>query len=216
MEVTEDLITLAATDGFRISVRKQALANPIKQNFSIIIPARAMSELARVAGDSDKSVTMVVPQGRGQVIFHLKDTELVSQLIDGNFPDFRAIVPKSFKTSTVVSTPAFLKACKQAEIIAREGNNVIRLDILPEESGPGRVEISAQTEETGKSDIKVEATIEGSGLLIAYNVRFLREVLDVVHTPNVAMETNANNTPGVIHPVGDENFIHVIMPMHLG
>ena len=216
MEVTEDLITLAATDGFRISVRKQPLANPIKQNFSIIIPARAMSELARVSGDSDKCVTMVVPQGRGQVIFHLKDTELVSQLIDGNFPDFRAIVPKNFKTSTVVSTPAFLKACKQAEIIAREGNNVIRLDILPEESGPGRVEISAQTEETGKSDIKVEATIEGSGLLIAFNVKFLREVLDVVRAPNVALETNANNTPGVIHPVGDENFVHVIMPMHLG
>ncbi len=216
MEVTEDLITLAATDGFRISVRKQPLANPIKENFSIIIPARAMSELARVSGDSDKTVTMVVPQGRGQVIFHLKDTELVSQLIDGNFPDFRAIVPKSFKTSTVVSTPAFLKACKQAEIIAREGNNVIRLDIIPEESGPGRVEISAQTEETGKSDIKVEATIEGSGLVIAFNVKFLREVLDVVRAPNVALETNANNTPGVIHPVGDENFVHVIMPMHLG
>lgn len=216
MEVTEDLITLAATDGFRISVRKQPLANPIKQNFSIIIPARAMSELARISGDSDKSVTMVVPQGRGQVIFHLKDTELVSQLIDGNFPDFRAIVPKSFKTSTVLSTPAFLKACKQAEIIAREGNNVIRIDIIPEESGPGRVEISAQTEETGKSDIKVEATIEGSGLLIAFNVKFLREILDVVRTPNVAVETNANNTPVILHPVGDENFLHVIMPMHLG
>jgi DNA polymerase-3 subunit beta len=216
MEVTEDLITLAATDGFRISVRKQPLANPIKENFSIIIPARAMSELARISGDSDKSVTMVVPQGRGQVIFHLKDTELVSQLIDGNFPDFRAIVPKSFKTSTVVSTPAFLKACKQAEIIAREGNNVIRLDILPEESGPGRVEISAQTEETGKSDIKVEATIEGSGLLIAFNVKFLREILEVVRTANVAVETNANNTPVILHPVGDENFLHVIMPMHLG
>ena len=133
MEVTEDLITLAATDGFRISMRKQPLANPIKQNFSIIIPARAMSELARIASDNDKSVTMVVPQGRGQVIFHLKDTELVSQLIDGNFPDYRAIVPKNFKTRTTLSTPAFLKACKQAEIIAREGNNVIRLNIKPGE-----------------------------------------------------------------------------------
>src|SRR5512133_2001084 len=192
MEVTEDLITLAATDGFRISVRKQPLANPIKQNFSIIIPARAMSELARISSDSDKSVTMVVPQGRGQVIFHLKDTELVSQLIDGNFPDFRAIVPKSFKTSTVLSTPAFLKACKQAEIIAREGNNVIRLNIEPGETDLGQVEISAQTEETGKSDIPVDATIEGPGLQIAFNVKFLREVLDVIQTPSVALETNAS------------------------
>jgi DNA polymerase-3 subunit beta len=175
-----------------------------------------MSELARIAGDSDKTVTMVVPQGRGQVIFHLNDAELVSQLIDGNFPDFRAIIPHNYKTRTTISTPAFLKACKQAEIIAREGNNVIKLNVLPEENGTGRVEISALTEETGKSDIQMEANIEGGALLIAFNVRFLREVLDVIKAPSVALETNANNTPGVIRPVGDENFTHVIMPMHLG
>ncbi|PKO00632.1 MAG: DNA polymerase III subunit beta [Chloroflexi bacterium HGW-Chloroflexi-4] len=216
MEVQESQITLAATDGFRISVRKELLANPIKQDFSIIIPARAMSELARIAGDSDKTVTMVVPQGRGQVIFHLNDAELVSQLIDGNFPDFRAIIPHNYKTRTTISTPAFLKACKQAEIIAREGNNVIKLNVIPEENGTGRVEISALTEETGKSDIQMEANIEGNALLIAFNVRFLREVLDVIKAPSVALETNANNTPGVVRPVGDDNFTHVIMPMHLG
>jgi DNA polymerase-3 subunit beta len=216
MEVTDNVLTLAATDGFRISVRKQTLVNPIKQNFSIIIPARALNELARIAGENDKNVTMVVPAGRGQVIFHLKDAELVSQLIDGNFPDYRAILPKSYKTRTVVSTPAFLKACKQAEIIAREGNNVIRLNVLPEEGGPGRVEINSQTEETGKSDIQMEAEIEGGAILIAFNVKFLREVLDVVRSPKVALETNTNNAPGVIHPVGDDDFVHVIMPMHIG
>lgn len=216
MEVQENEITLAATDGFRISVRKDLLANPINKNFSIIIPARAMSELARIASDGDKSVTMVVPQGRGQVIFHLNDAELVSQLIDGNFPDFRAIIPSNFKTRTTLSTPAFLKACKQAEIIAREGNNVIKLNIIPEGNNEGRIEISALTEETGKSDIQMEGNIEGGPLLIAFNVRFLREVLDVIKTPSVSLETNANNTPGVIKPLGEESFTHVIMPMHLG
>ncbi len=216
MDVVDNEITLAATDGFRISVRKETFSNPIQQNVSVIIPARAMNELARVFSEADKSVTMVVPQGRGQVIFRLKDVELVSQLIDGNFPDYQAIIPKSAKTKTVLSTPAFLKACKQAEIIAREGNNVIRLDIIPAEEGSGQVEISAQTEETGKSDISVEANIDGSGLLIAFNVKFLREVLEVIHSPNVSLDTNANNSPGVIRPVGDENYVHVIMPMHLG
>ncbi|MEA5079218.1 MAG: DNA polymerase III subunit beta [Anaerolineaceae bacterium] len=216
MEVAENSLTLAATDGFRISVRKELLTNPIKQDFSIIIPARAMNELARIAGENDKAVSMVVPAGRGQVIFHLKDAELVSQLIDGNFPDYRAIIPRNYKTRTIVSTPAFLKACKQAEIIAREGNNVIRLNMLPEDDGAGRVEINSQTEETGKSDIQVEANIEGGPILIAFNVKFLREVLDVIHSPNVAMETNTNNAPGVIRPVGDDDFVHVIMPMHLG
>ena len=86
----------------------------------------------------------------------------------------------------------------------------------PAKTDLGQVEINAQTEETGKSDIPVEATIEGSGLLIAFNVKFLREVLDVIRTSSVALETNASNTPGVIHPVGDDNFVHVIMPMHLG
>ncbi len=216
MDVVDNEITLASTDGFRISVRKETFSNPVEQRISIIIPARAMNELARVFSDTDKSVIMVVPQGRGQVIFRLKDVELSSQLIDGNFPDYGAIIPKSAKTKTLISTPAFLKACKQAEIIAREGNNVIRLDIIPAEEGPGKVEISAQTEETGKSDISVEANIEGSGLLIAFNVRFLREVLDVIHSPNVSLETNANNSPGVVRPVGDDNYVHVIMPMHLG
>lgn len=216
MDVSENVITLAATDGFRISVRKETFSSPIRQNVSIIIPARAMNELARIFSDDDKAVTMIVPQGRGQVIFRLKDAELVSQLIDGNFPDYQAIIPKSAKTKTIISTPAFLKACKQAEIIAREGNNVIRLDIIPAEGGPGKVEISAQTEETGKSDISVEASIEGSALLIAFNVKFLREVLDVVHSPNVSLDTNANNSPGVIRPIGDDDFVHVIMPMHLG
>lgn len=216
MDVVDNEITLAATDGFRISVRKETFTNPIQHNVSVIIPARAMNELARVFSEADKSVAMVVPQGRGQVIFRLKDVELVSQLIDGNFPDYQAIIPKSAKTRTVLSTPAFLKACKQAEIIAREGNNVIRLDIIPAEEGHGQVEISAQTEETGKSDISVEANIDGSGLLIAFNVKFLREVLEVIHSPNVSLDTNANNSPGVIRPVGDENYVHVIMPMHLG
>ncbi len=216
MEVVENELTLAATDGFRISVRKELLANPIKQSFSIIIPARALTELSRIAGENDKTVSMVVPAGRGQVIFHLNDSELVSQLIDGNFPDYRAIIPKSYKTRTTASTAAFLKACKQAEIIAREGNNVIRLNVLPDENGVGRIEINSQTEETGKSDIQIEANIEGGAILIAFNVKFLREVLDVIHLPNVALETNTNNAPGVIRPVGDDNFVHVIMPMHLG
>ena len=216
MDVAGNEINLAATDGFRISVRKEALSSPVSQDISIIIPARAMNELARIFSDVDKSVHMIVPPNRGQVIFRLKDSELVSQLIDGNFPDYRAIIPKSAKTKTIISTLAFLKACKQAEIIAREGNNVIRLDITPEEEGPGKVEISALTEETGKSDISVEANVDGSGLLIAFNVKYLREVLEVIHTPNVVLETNANNSPGVVRPVGDENFVHVIMPMHLG
>jgi DNA polymerase-3 subunit beta len=216
MEITKNEISLAATDGFRISVHKASLSNANKAPVKVIIPARSLSELARIATDGNEIVTMVVPDERGQVIFHLKDTELVSQLIEGNFPDYNAILPRSFKTRSVLSTSEFLKACRQTEIIAREGNNVIRLNIQPHEGTPGSVEFSSQSEERGSGEVIIEATIEGPELLIAFNVRFLIEVLDVINTPNMVLETNANNTPGLISMVGDDSFKHVIMPMHLG
>jgi len=216
MTVAGDEITLAATDGFRISVRRATLSEAAAQPMKAIIPARALSELARIAADGDETVTMVLPQGRGQVLFHLKDAELVSQLIDGNFPDYRAIIPRSFKSTTILSAPALLKACKQAEIIARDGNNVIRMNIQPGGDKPGQVDISAQSEETGTAQVCIDATVDGPGLVIAFNVRFLREVLEVLKAPNIALETNANNTPGMLRPVGDQSFQHVIMPMHLG
>ena len=215
--VEKDTITMAAADGFRLSVRKGTLSQPALQPVTAIIPARALGELARVASDGNETVSMVIPKGRGQVVFRMKDVEVVSQLIDGTFPDYQQIIPRSYKSRTILSTPALLKACKQAEIFAREGSNVARLDIKSAgDLEPGSVEISAQSEETGSNETVIAATIDGVGLLIAFNVKYMREVLEVIKSPNVALETSASNAPGVIRPVGDDNFLHVIMPMHLG
>ncbi|MCD6576427.1 MAG: DNA polymerase III subunit beta [Anaerolineaceae bacterium] len=216
MEINDNEISLAATDGFRISVRTAELSTSQDNPVKVIIPARSLSELARIATDGNEAVTMVVPPDRGQAIFHMKNVELVTQLIEGNFPDYRAIIPRSFKTRTVISTNEFLKACRQAEIIAREGNFVIRLNLQPQKTAPGAVEFSTQSEEMGSGEIVVDANIEGPELLIAFNVHFLSEVLEVIGTPNTILETNANNTPGLLSPVGDNSFRHVIMPMHLG
>jgi len=223
--VEKDTITMASADGFRLSVRKGTLSQPAAQPFTAIIPARALSELGRVTsaslsaggGDGNEMISMVMPKGRGQVIFRMKEVEVVSQLIDGTFPDYQQIIPRAYKSRTILSTSALLKACKQAEIFAREGSNVARFNIKSSgELEPGSVEISAQSEETGSNETVVAATIDGAGLLIAFNVKFLREVLEVVKSPNVALETSAPNAPGVVRAVGDDNFLHVIMPMHLG
>ena len=218
VQVDKDKLTMAAADGFRLSVRKAVLSTPSPTPVSAIVPAQALKELARVATDSEEPIYMVMPKGRGQVVFRVKDVEVVSQLIDGTFPDFQQIIPRSYKSRTLVSTSSLLKACKQAEIFAREGSNVARLNIRTAQSEmqPSEVEISATSEETGKNETIVEATVDGSGLLIAFNVKFLREALEVIRTPNVALETSAPNAPGVVRPVGDEQFLHVIMPMHLG
>jgi DNA polymerase-3 subunit beta len=207
---------MAAADGFRISVKRTPLSSPPATPVNIIVPAKALIELARVAVDGEQTVTMTVPPARGQVIFTLKDVEVASQLIEGKFPDCNQIIPRTYKTRTVLTTQSLLAACKRAEVFAREGSNVVRMNLKPAGEGAmSVVEISAMNEETGKSDEGIDATIEGANLLIAFNVKFLREVLEVIRTPNVALETTAPNTPGVIRPVSDDSFVHVIMPMHL-
>jgi DNA polymerase III subunit beta len=217
MTVEGNEMTLASADGFRLSVRSAELSTTLSSPLSAVIPARALSELSRISSDGKDTVTMVLPPRSGRVIFRTKDAELVSQLIEGTFPDYQQIIPHGHQTRTVLSTSAFLKACKQAEIFAREGSLIARVSITPGgELQPGTVEISGQSEETGSNETVVDASIEGPQILIAFNVRYLREVLDVVKTPNVALETSVDTSPGVIRPMGDSNFLHVIMPMHLG
>lgn len=217
VKVEGNQIVMAAADGFRLSVRSAALSGEVSSPFDVVIPARALSELARVAGDQDEVVTMVILPSRGQVVFRLPEVELASQLIEGAFPEYDQVIPKSYDTRSVLTTSTFLKACKQAEIFARDGSHIARLNIVPGgELQPGVVEISAQSEETGSNETIVDASIEGDPLLVAFNVRFLREVLDVIKSSNVALETGAQTSPGVIRPVGEDGFLHVIMPMHLG
>lgn len=215
--VNGDQLTLASADGFRLSVRKAILSAPISRPVQSVVPARALSELARIMSDGDEVVTMTLPPDRGQVVFQMKDIQLVSQLIEGAFPDYEQIIPKSRETRSVLSTASFLKACKQAEIFAREGSHIARINITPGgELKPGSIMITGQSEETGSNQTEIDSSIDGSELLIAFNVRFLREVLEVIKTPEVALETTVDTAPGVIRPVGEENFLHVIMPMHLG
>jgi DNA polymerase-3 subunit beta len=215
--VNGDELTMASADGFRLSVRKANLSSPTSRPQLAVVPARALSELARIISDGDQVVDMILPPDRGQVIFQMQDIQLVSQLIEGTFPDYEQIIPRSKETRSVLSTSSFLKACKQAEIFAREGSHIARINITPGgELKPGSIMISGQSEETGSSQSEMDASIDGSPLLIAFNVRFLREVLEVVKTPEIALETSVDTAPGIIRPVGDDSFLHVIMPMHLG
>src|SRR5690606_12043972 len=209
-------LEMAATDGYRISIAKSEMAQKVPQNFEALVPARALAELSRITTDGDETLLMSFPQGRGQVIFQMKNAQLVSQLIEGSFPNYSAIVPPTFKTRTVLSTAQLLKACKQTEIIAREGSYIAKLDIQPEVEGENAslLEISARSEQTGSSEVMVDASVDGVPLLISFNIRYLREALEVIKTANVVLETNAVHTPGLLRPVGDENFSHIIMPIN--
>lgn len=214
----DSTITMAAADGFRLSVRSTALSEPVKNAIKVIVPSKALQNLSRIAANAEEPIQMVLPKGRGQVVFRVKDAELTSQLIDGSFPDYQQIIPQNLRTKTIVATESLLKACKQAEIFAREGTNVVKLDIQGSDdpNAPGSMLISAQSEETGKNETMVSCVIEGDPILIAFNVKYLREVLEVVKTGNVIIQTSAPNAPGLITPNDNLDFQHVIMPMHLG
>nr|HID14305.1 DNA polymerase III subunit beta [Anaerolineae bacterium] len=210
-------LTLAAADGFRLSVRTVPLDQPVPDPFSIIIPARALVELGRISGEQKEPIVITVTPTRNQVLFQLTDIVLVSQLIDGNFPDYRQIIPRDYTTHTVVDTAAFLKACKTALIFARDAAHITRLHIKPgSELAPGHMLVSATSAETGDDVSELDASVEGDEIEIAFNVKYLIDVLSVAGTPQVALDTTTSSSPGVIRPVGEEDFTHVIMPMHLG
>jgi DNA polymerase-3 subunit beta len=207
-------LTLAAADGFRLSVRTAGL--PAETGpAGVIIPARALAELARISTD-EETITLLITPARNQVLFHTPNVDLVSQLIDGNFPDYQQIIPKSYATRTVLNTSSFLRACRTANIFARDAANIARFQIVPGgELAPGHLTVGATSAELGDNVGEMDASIEGDEIEIAFNVKYLIDVLSVIDTADVALETTTPSSPGVIKPVGGEDFVHVIMPMHV-
>lgn len=213
----KDGVTFASADGFRLSVRSATLGSKLGAPVSVIIPAKALQDVARVLGDQEAPVEIAITENRSQVLFHLENTDIVSQLIDGNFPDFNQIVPKSYATRTIMSTNDLQNAVKAASVFAREASNIVRLNISSgNDMGGGKVVIASQSAETGDNVGEIDATVDGEPIEIAFNARFLADVLGVLNTPQVALETSTAASPGVVKPVGRDDFTHVIMPMHIG
>lgn len=213
----KDKATFAAADGFRLSVRHTPLSEPVEQPISAIIPAKALQEVARVSGDQEDPIVIAVTENKSQVLFKLTNTEIVSQLIDGQFPDFTRIIPTSHATRTTVTTSELQNAVKASSVFAREAMNTVRLQIAPaNEMGGGKVTITATSAESGDNVGDIDATVDGEPVEIAFNARYLADVLNVLRSPQVALETSSSASPGVFQLVGRDDFVHVIMPMHIG
>ena len=209
-----DLLTLAAADGFRLAVYKLPIAVPIGEKSEVIIPARTLAELNRLMADQEEAVEITINPNKSQALFHLKNIELVSQLVQGTFPNYAQLIPQSYTTRTVVDVAEFLRATKTASIFARDGSGIVRLVIAPGgELTPGKMTISARSEEIGDDVGEIDAIVEGEEAKIAFNGRYLTDVLGVLGESQVALETTNPSSPGVIRPVGVDNYIHVVMPM---
>ena len=219
LKLDESKFTMAAADGFRLAVHHGALLKSVPEEMSVIIPARTMNELNRLISDREEPVEILMTPAKGQVMFRIRggDTvEIVSQLLQGTFPNYEQLIPQSYTTRAVMDLPTVLRAARTASIFARDGSNIIRMQLMPAEADtePPKVEISARSEEVGDNEDTVDLDeIEGEEGKIAFNSRYLLDVLSVLEKGKIALETTTSSSPGVFKPTDSEAYIHVVMPM---
>jgi DNA polymerase-3 subunit beta len=210
----DDQLTLAAADGFRLAVYKLNLSQSVNQQAEVIIPARTLTELNRMMTDEEEGVDVTINPNKSQALFRMKNIELVSQLVQGTFPQYDQLIPQGHSTRVTVDVADFLRATRTASIFARDGSGIVRLVAGSDgDSTPGKLTISARSEEIGDDVGEIDAAVEGEEMKIAFNGRYLIDVLGVLAESQVILETTNSSSPGVIRPVGSDNYVHVVMPM---
>lgn len=219
MEVEGRQATIAAADGFRLAVHRTEIQGAAEEPVGVIIPGRALTELNRLLGDRDETVEMMVSATKAQALFRLSNVEMVSQLIQGNFPPYNDLLVdamKDIKTTAVIQLSDFLMAARSAAIFARDSSGIIKLQMTPGSTGsPGRVTISSRAEEVGENTGEIDAQIEGEESKIAFNSSYLIDVLSSMQGDTISLETSGPSRAGVFKTVGSENYLHLIMPMFI-
>ena len=207
-----DGVTLAAADNYRIAVKTIPILDPVSET-SVVVPARALTELTRILGDTDEPVDVILAQSRNQILFRIagdQPIDLVSRLIDGQFPNYQTVLPKAHTTRAVLDREELLRAVRPAALIAHESANIVKLQIAA--NGESGITVSANAE-VGDHVGQVEAKVEGDGTSIAFNAKYLADVLEKVDADQFALELQGPLAPGVFKPVGDDRYVHVVMPV---
>jgi len=214
-ELEGDNITMAAADGYRLAVRNGKMVRETPESMSLVVPAKTLMEVARIIDENDDEIGISLPWKRDIVTFHLQNVDISSQILEGRFPDFSAIIPSNYVTATTMYTKDLLTACRRAQIFARDSANSGRLYVAPPKgpNEPGEVQIVGKSAERGDLDGMLDASVEGEALDISFNIEYLIDVLKVIDEERVVFQSNGAENPGVIKPEGRTDFVHVIMPM---
>jgi DNA polymerase-3 subunit beta len=213
VEITGDDFKFAAADGFRLAVYEGKLLEPLPEDVDFIIPARALREVSSLAGSQTDPVEFTVTSSKNQALFRLNNIEIVANLLQGTFPNYQQLVPDKYDTRATVNREEFIRATRAASIFAREGSNIVRLMVDVGDEEDSKVLVQSKSEEVGENKGEVDAEIEGGEAKIAFSSKYLTDVLNVLETNKVALETTTPSSPGVIKPVGDDNYVHVVMPI---
>jgi DNA polymerase-3 subunit beta len=210
-----DSMTLAAADNYRIAVRTVTLARPVGAELAIVVPARSYAELIRVLPDSEDPIELTVTPNRSQVMFHVDGTDLVSRLIEGQFPNYEPVVPKrdAWTARAVVDREAFLAGTRRASIFARDSANIVKVEVGGEGSDGSGITITAHAADVGDNADTLEAAVEGQATTIAFNARYLIDVLSNLGADEAVLELSGPLAPGVVRGVNKDDYVHVIMPV---
>ena len=209
-----DRVTMAAADPYRLSVRTGTLLSKVDTKLDVIIPARSLMEVQRIIDDSDDPIDVFVTPNGSQVIFHTEEADLVSRVIEGQFPNYRQVIPTGTAATTITAQrDDLLQATRLAALFARDSANMLRFQVDPTAQPP--LVISANAAEVGDNTAKVDATVNGQNTTIAFNSRFIADALGSLTAPEVKLELGGPLAPGVVKIVGDDSYLHVVMPLRI-
>jgi DNA polymerase III subunit beta len=203
-------LTLAATDGHRLAVRKLPAQGSADLEASLIVPARALAELARVLKGEPGRVELIISKARNQIFFKAGNSELTSRLIDGKYPNYAQVIPSKSSTTVRVNTAELTQTVRSVSLFARDSANVIRV-----KAQSGAVILSATTNEVGDSRAEMPADVEGSEIQIAFNARYVLDALGVIGEDEVELLFDGPLSPGLLRPPGKEHYLYVIMPVRV-
>lgn len=202
-------VVFAATDGYRLSVARSNVT--VGFSVDMVVPSRALNEVAKASVEDKNLKELTLAQTEdGQLVFGVGDTEIHTRLIDGEYPNFEKIIPRSFATRALLDKERLLRAVKSAAVFARDNANIVRFSLNNQ-----TLLVSANTPQVGENNIEVEAKIDGDGGEIAFNSRFLLDFLNNFPQDEVLFEMTGSLNPGVFKPVKDESYLHVIMPVRV-
>ncbi|MQG07389.1 MAG: DNA polymerase III subunit beta [SAR202 cluster bacterium] len=210
--ITNNILTLATADGFRLSIISFELANENIPEIDFIVPAKSLLEVSRILAFTKDDVSIFMTKASNQVIFKMDNYQLTTTLTQGNFPDFNSLIPDSNSTSCTIPKINFKSAVRSLGVLAKDGNGIIRLEISSSEQNQNLL-MSSKTDELGENSVILEINSSGEDSKIAFNSKYLSDVLDVIDGENVILEINGDSNPGLIKPENNSEYIHIVMPM---
>jgi DNA polymerase-3 subunit beta len=208
MSASGQQLRMVATDSYRLSVKESALETQLQGSLEANIPARALQELARIA-QQDTAESLSVSVGQNQVIFELGDVVLSSRLIDGQFPNYRQLLPESVEHELRIASAELGEVVRRISLLAQK-NTPLRLGFKE-----GELTISAQTPDVGEASETIPVPFAGEPFEIGFNPEFLRDGLESVESDELVLKLISPLRPGLIESPESGDFVYLIMPIRL-